>query len=184
MENKLMALNREQLAKRVAQEFKDGYYINLGIGIPTLAANYIPDNIIHYRPTTPIRDPEIVSNAIKTFNNCKEATSLRSGHRAPESPYKWFLKDKNNFFKGLKEGLTPDLVNMPRQGFPDVFIPNGYVDIIKTETIKNTNTLYGEKMFIFESPRSFEIDEKEDFDYIQFLLKRQKENKLINYLGV
>jgi len=40
-----MALNREQLAKRVAQEFKDGYYINLGIGIPTLAANYIPDNI-------------------------------------------------------------------------------------------------------------------------------------------
>jgi len=45
MEKRFMALTREQLAQRVAQEFKDGYYINLGIGIPTLAANYIPKGI-------------------------------------------------------------------------------------------------------------------------------------------
>lgn len=45
MENKFMALTREQLAQRVAKEFKDGYYINLGIGIPTLAANYIPKDM-------------------------------------------------------------------------------------------------------------------------------------------
>ncbi|MBT3798882.1 MAG: CoA transferase subunit B [Porticoccaceae bacterium] len=40
-----MALTREQLAQRVAQEFQDGYYVNLGIGIPTLAANYIPNDM-------------------------------------------------------------------------------------------------------------------------------------------
>ena len=40
-----MALTREQLAQRVAQEFQDGFYVNLGIGIPTLAANYIPKEI-------------------------------------------------------------------------------------------------------------------------------------------
>ena len=40
-----MALTREQMAQRVARELKDGYYVNLGIGIPTLVANYVPDDI-------------------------------------------------------------------------------------------------------------------------------------------
>ncbi len=40
-----MSLNRDQIAMRVAQELKDGYYVNLGIGIPTLVANYVPSDI-------------------------------------------------------------------------------------------------------------------------------------------
>jgi 3-oxoacid CoA-transferase B subunit len=38
-------LDKDQIAKRIARELKDGYYVNLGIGIPTLVANYIPSNI-------------------------------------------------------------------------------------------------------------------------------------------
>jgi len=40
-----MALDKFQIAKRIAQELKNGYYVNLGIGIPTLVANYIPNGI-------------------------------------------------------------------------------------------------------------------------------------------
>ena len=40
-----MALTKEQIAQRIAKELKDGYYVNLGIGIPTLVANYIPNGI-------------------------------------------------------------------------------------------------------------------------------------------
>jgi 3-oxoacid CoA-transferase subunit B len=40
-----MPLTKEQIAKRIARELKDGYYVNLGIGIPTLVANYIPPGI-------------------------------------------------------------------------------------------------------------------------------------------
>ncbi|MFA6951280.1 MAG: CoA transferase subunit B [Lentimicrobiaceae bacterium] len=40
-----MALTKEQIAQRIAQELKDGYYVNLGIGIPTLVANFIPEGV-------------------------------------------------------------------------------------------------------------------------------------------
>ncbi len=40
-----MSLTKEQIAQRIAQELEDGYYVNLGIGIPTLVANYIPTGI-------------------------------------------------------------------------------------------------------------------------------------------
>lgn len=40
-----MPLTKEQIAQRIAKELKDGFYVNLGIGIPTLVANYIPEGM-------------------------------------------------------------------------------------------------------------------------------------------
>ncbi len=136
--------------------------------------NNIPEFLIHLRPTTPLREPQIMDAAVKLFLENKEiATSLRSGHSAPESPYKWFLKDEKNYFRGLRDDLTPEKVNLPRQSFPSVYIPDGYIDVLKSSIILNTGTLHGDKMLVFESPFCVEVDTKEDFEYLEFQIKKE-----------
>lgn len=143
--------------------------------------NFIPDYLLHLRPTTPLRDPQIMEDAVKLFNENKNiATSLRSGHSAPESPYKWFLKDDNNYFKGLRDDLTPEKVNLPRQSFPSVYIPDGYIDILKSSVILENRTLHGDKMLVFESPFCVEVDTKDDFEYLEFQIEKEG-STLINF---
>ena len=132
--------------------------------------NMEPLKIVHLRPTTPLRDPNIISKAIEDIESDGQCSSLRSCHQAPESPFKWFLKDNNNYLKSFNN-LSPDASNNPRQGFPDVYIPDGYVDIIKLETLKK-NILHGDKVRLFETPVTNEIDNDSDFKFIEYQLEK------------
>lgn len=146
--------------------------------------NYTTEYVIHLRPTTPLRDPNIMSEAIDFFLRNKDiATSIRSGHLAPESPFKWFLKDDNNYFKGIQKDITPEKVNLPRQFFPNVYIPDGYIDIFKSKNISNTDTLHGNKMLVFESPFCTEIDTNDDFNFLAYTLEKDGSVILNHFLN-
>ncbi len=141
----------------------------------------IPDYFVHLRPTTPLRDPIIVNRAIEEIEGCAEATSLRSGHPASESPFKWFLRDAQGFFNGILPEYSNDHINAPRQSFPVVYIPDGYVDVLKTSFVTQTHTLHGDKMFGFISPVCVEVDSIEDFEFLEFEL-RNNNNPVFEYL--
>jgi 3-oxoacid CoA-transferase subunit B len=85
-----MALSRDQIVKRVARELRDGYYVNLGIGIPTLVANYVPAGMevilqsengllgIGPFPTEAEVDPDLINAGKQTVTAIKGASYFGS----------------------------------------------------------------------------------------------------------
>lgn len=128
----------------------------------------IPEYWIHLRPTTPLRNPDIIDHAIVQMKADHEATSLRSGSICVHPPYKWFQK-KGKYLVPLSPGLTCDEVNLPRQEFPEVYIPNGYVDIIKSKFVIQSDLLHGDKMIGFKTNEVPDIDTEEDMKKLLLL---------------
>jgi len=144
--------------------------------------NSVPEYWVHLRPTTPLRSPLVIDDAIRCILNHKTSTSLRSGHKTPESPLKWFVKDEDGYFKGVIDSNVEDeIYNLPKEAFCNVYIPDGYVDIVKASHVMNGTTIHGYKMLGFESPVCTEVDSMEEFEYIQYQLKRSS-SPLLDYL--
>ena len=139
--------------------------------------NICPEHWVHLRPTTPLRNVDIIDKAIDKVVQDKNATSLRSGHIAPESPLKWFVM-RDNYFKGLVGGED---YNLPKEVFEQVYIPDGFVDVVKSSFVMNSQEIHGDKMIGFESPVCSEVDSAEEFDYIQYQLN-ERGSELLDYL--
>lgn len=133
----------------------------------------IPDFWIHLRPTTPLREAHVVKAAMLLITDRKDATALRSGHLSPESPFKWLRKNRDGFLTSLTGKDTDlDKYNGPRQDFPDVLIPNGYVDILRSSFIRNRKLLHGNKVLAFETPFCNELDVYEELTLLEFQLHK------------
>jgi len=142
---------------------------------------YCPDLVVLLRPTTPFRDSAYIDDAITEMASNETATSLRSSHMASESPFKWFyVKDK--FYTPISDDYTLEDTGRPRQSFPPAYIPNGYVDIIRSAYVKNNDSLFGDKIFGYITSIGYEVDTKEEFEYLEYQITKQN-LKIINYLN-
>lgn len=132
-----------------------------------------PDFLVHLRPTTPLREPHLIDDAVAALLSDQAATSLRSAHEAPESPFKWFMKGDDGFFHGFRPADAPaDYSNLPRQSLPPVYVPDGYVDVLKTSYVLSADEIHGAKILGYISPPCVEVDSEEEFDFLEFYLAK------------
>ena len=140
----------------------------------------VPEYIVHLRPTTPLRIPALVDEAIQKLMGNSPCTSLRSAHPAPESPCKWFRLERD-VFKSFVPGMSNDDLNRDRRAFDEAYIPDGYVDVLRTEYILESGSLHGDRMMAYLSPCCTEVDTQEEFERLEYELER-KGSKLYDYL--
>lgn len=142
----------------------------------------LPKYLINLRPTTPLRDPLVIDQAINSLITNNKATSLRSVHELPEPPQKMM-----KFEQGYLTGFFPDdprqeYYNLPRQEFPKAYHPNGYIDVYKTEHVLEKKALYGQKVLGFITDYTEELDNIQNFRNIENYLKIYS-HPLVTYLN-
>ena len=135
-----------------------------------------PEIIVHIRPTTPLRDYKIMSKAIKFFIRKKNTISaLRSVNEMSETAYKAFQISKSKTLQPLFGKINfLDKLNLPRQNFKKTYVANGIIDIYSVDFIKKNKMLLGSKVFPFITESATEIDNINDFKYLEHQVKRNK----------
>jgi len=126
---------------------------------------YVPDIILHLRPTQPCRKIEDINMAIETFiSNRDKYDSLRSVIPVEKSPYKMYsinneeLRPLFNEVSNIKEPY-----NQARQLLPQCYLHNGYIDILNADILKN-DTISGSRIypFVMDMDNNIDIDVKKD----------------------
>lgn len=130
------------------------------------------DYWVQLRPTTPLRHPDLIDDAIRLSLANPTASSLRSAHASPEPPNKWLKRKGQLYFTGFMSGSDDKTLNLPKEAFEKAYIPNGYIDIVRRNVLMNTDSVYGNEMLALETPSSVEVDSPDELEYVRFLLKR------------
>ncbi|WP_162805685.1 cytidylyltransferase domain-containing protein [Sporosarcina sp. PTS2304] len=124
--------------------------------------SYVPDLVVQLRPTYPIRNSGDIDNMIELLIEDPLVDSVRGIVPVKETPYKMWRMNS----EGILEPILSDIYeayNEPRQKLPQVYSQNACIDVIRTETIVNHNSMTGSKVKGYLMKENFDIDTKEDF---------------------
>lgn len=144
--------------------------------------NYIPDAVVHLRPTTPLKASADIDKGVELLLQNSEAHSVRSICTPLHSPFKMYRTDDNSPY--LKPILTkeypevfsqyPEAFNMPRQLLPKVWRHSGYVDVVRVNTITEKKSMSGTAILplFFEQWRDIDIDSSRELRFAEEEIKR------------
>ena len=135
-----------------------------------------PERIVHLRPTTPFRSPQLVDEAISFFQHDQLATALRSVHQMSTTAYKSMEINDEGLLQQIGSlGTDLDAANGPRQGFPVTYLANGYVDVLDTRLIRSMKLLHGDHVIPYVTSQAPEVDTIDDLDRLEYHVSRYPE---------
>lgn len=110
--------------------------------------NYIPDFVVHLRPTSPIRFLKDISKGLDIIYKKKNIDSIRSVAEPLTTPFKmWKKKSDGSLEPVLHLKNISEPYNTARQLLPKIFAQTGTLDIIKTDTILKKKSMTGKKIY-------------------------------------
>ena len=138
--------------------------------------DYHPDIVVQLRPTSPIRPPSCVDDAIRILLDNPSADSVRGVVPAGQNPHKmWRLPDgENAAMQNLLnvEGIAEPF-NAPRQSLPPIYWQTGHIDAIRPRAILEGKSMTGEKIFplMIDPDYTVDIDNLSDWAKYEWLVK-------------
>lgn len=149
--------------------------------------NYEPDLVIHLWPTSPLRKPEHIDEAISLIKKDPKAHSVRSITHATQTPFKmWQLEARKKYMRPLlidqykklyRSGREPHA--SARQLLPPMYTQTGYVAVIRPHVISKSNSMFGKNVLPFyHDPEWYtEVDSLKDLRHTEFIITEHNKKK-------
>lgn len=141
--------------------------------------NYQPDMVVHLWPTSPLRKPKDINQAIILLQKNPKAHSVRSITMPSQTPFKMWRADMGKYLKPILEKEYPKLYkksqphSLPRQTLPKIFVQTGYIAVIRPEIILKSGSMFGSNVL----PYLHKADLYTEFDSLKDLLHTEQKIK-------
>ena len=134
---------------------------------------YQPDIVVQLRPTSPLRSPDCVDQAVQHLLDHPEADSVRGVIPSGQNPYKmWQVDEQERMIPLLSLPGVAEPYNAPRQTLPQTYWQTGHIDAIRLHTILNKGSLSGDVIYpLYIDPRyAIDIDTLRDWQRAEWLI--------------
>ncbi|MEO0311807.1 MAG: hypothetical protein RIQ89_1464 [Bacteroidota bacterium] len=137
--------------------------------------NYIPDFVVHLRPTAPLRKQGWIDSAIQLLIDHPEADSVRSVSMPDKHPYRIFRIAADGYLDPIMKDEHPTPYLLRRQDLPPMYYYNCVIDVTKPSTLYQKQSMTGDKLlpYIMNPDEVIDIDAPIDLE-IASLMMRQK----------
>jgi len=136
-------------------------------------AECLPEIVVQLRPTSPLRPPDCVDNAIDMLRSDKTIDSVRGVVQASQNPYKmWRLQADGTMTPLLAAGVE-QAYNRPRQELPQTYWQTGHIDAVRTNIIREQGSMTGQRIraLVVDAAYASDIDTEADWQRTEWLLK-------------